>query len=82
MPLFDYECQDCGRVSEVLVRSNDAVDVRCPECNSTNLQKLISASVLIGSSPSQAGRTCCGRAERCEAPPCSTGESCSLGQMR
>ena len=82
MPLYDYECQDCGRVTEVLVRSRDSEDVSCPDCNSTNLKKLVSASVLIGNSTSEPGTTCCGRAERCEAPPCSTGDTCYRGKRR
>lgn len=75
MPLYDFECRDCGRVSEVLLRTSGQV-AHCPECGSTNVERLISASYMIKADISGSGTTCCGRSERCEAPPCSTGDVC------
>jgi len=76
MPIYDYECQECGKTSEVFLRSRDSENVVCPGCGSKDLKRLISASYLIGTNPSAPGTTCCGRAERCEAPPCSTEGTC------
>jgi putative FmdB family regulatory protein len=75
MPLYDFECRDCGRVSEVLIRTSGQV-AHCPECDSTNVERLISASYMIKTDVSGPGTTCCGRSERCEVPPCSTGDVC------
>jgi len=75
VPLYDYECRDCGRVSEVLLRTSGQV-ARCLECGSTNVERLISASYMIKTDVSDPGTTCCGRSERCEASPCSTGDVC------
>jgi hypothetical protein len=49
----------------------------CPQCGSPLLEKLFSAPNVISrwGQPSGGG-TCCGREERCAAPPCSTGETC------
>jgi hypothetical protein len=49
----------------------------CPQCGSPLLEKLFSAPNVISrwGQPSRGG-TCCGREERCAAPPCSTGETC------
>ena len=75
MPIYDYKCGDCGKVSEIFLRSADS-EVRCPGCSSENMQRLVSASYMIKMDTSAPGSTCCGRTERCEAPPCSTGDIC------
>ncbi len=78
MPIYEYSCRDCGKTFEVLVRGSDAVT--CPRCGSSLLDKLISAPfVSSGQAARQAGRTCCGREERCDAPPCSEGSACRRG---
>ena len=44
------------------------------------LDKLISAPVMLsGRTARPAGRTYCGREERCDAPPCSEGGECRHG---
>ncbi len=40
MPIFEYACQDCSHQFETLVRS-DTVPA-CPQCHSTQLEKLLS----------------------------------------
>ena len=76
MPIYDYKCQQCGKVSELLLRSADSENIKCPNCGSKNLERLISATYMIGKNASMPGTTCCGRTERCEAPPCSSGDVC------
>ena len=75
MPIYDYECKQCGTISELLVRHPDS-DLRCPECGSIDMERLISASYAIKMDAAAPGTTCCGRAERCEKLPCSGGEAC------
>lgn len=75
MPLFEYRCQVCGATVEVLVRGSQAIT--CPHCGSAALDKLMSAPVVLsGQTARPAGHTCCGREERCDTPPCSTGGMC------
>ncbi|QDV72376.1 FmdB family zinc ribbon protein [Botrimarina mediterranea] len=52
MPLYEYQCKDCDRDVEVLVRS-EAEKPECPECGSGRLVKLLSvcASPTTGSGP-------------------------------
>lgn len=78
MPLYEYKCQDCGKVIEVFVRSvNKKLDLACPDCKSKNLKKIFSApSAVIMGGLSKQGLTCCGRTERCDTPPCSDGNVC------
>ncbi|RPJ07072.1 MAG: zinc ribbon domain-containing protein, partial [Deltaproteobacteria bacterium] len=45
MPIFEYRCQDCGAVFEILTLSGPAGQekVRCSVCASGKVAKLISA---------------------------------------
>lgn len=76
MPIYEYRCLNCGRISEILLRNLDNENIECPICGSENLEKLLSASYAIRMNDSMAGRTCCGRTERCETPPCSVNDTC------
>ncbi|MFH1485587.1 MAG: hypothetical protein ABIH46_05915, partial [Chloroflexota bacterium] len=51
--------------------------LRCLKCGSNNLKRLFSAPHLMRATPQRHGTTCCGREERCEKPPCSTGDTCN-----
>ena len=78
MPIFEYRCRDCGAKFESLLRGNEAV--KCPQCDGMSLEKLLSAPVVLsGQTARPAGHTCCGRAERCDKPPCSEGGGCQRG---
>jgi len=43
MPLFEYECAQCGEVTEVLESANAAEEHVCPKCGSTKMEKRFSA---------------------------------------
>jgi putative FmdB family regulatory protein len=77
MPIYDFRCQECGKVSEFLLpSSSDSRALDCPICGSRHLERLISAPSLLRHAVNVSSTTCCGRTERCEIPPCSTGERC------
>jgi putative FmdB family regulatory protein len=79
MPIYEYRCRECAHVFEVLVRAG--IEVACPRCGSLSTDKLISVPfVSSGQASRQAGHTCCGREERCAAPPCSEGRTCRRGR--
>ena len=64
MPLFDFLCLDCGRVSEVLLLGSEEHPA-CQSCGSGNLKRMLSApSSLSGSSrqdlPGLGDTGCCG----------------------
>jgi len=42
MPIFEYECEKCGKKFEELVSPSDQDNVTCPECGSRNVTKLFS----------------------------------------
>ncbi len=81
MPIYEYQCKSCGKISEFLVGvTQGKAEIKCKHCGSRELNKIFSKSFistggnLIGS---QGGQTCCGRTERCDTPPCSDGGICN-----
>lgn len=42
MPIYEYQCADCGAVFEVMQRISAPAPDQCPECSGANLKKLIS----------------------------------------
>ena len=81
MPVYEYKCQDCGKITEIFQKGLDQESRPvCSNCGSINLTKLISAPAMVrvgASSPK--GTTCCGRTERCDTPPCSDNGTCKRG---
>jgi putative FmdB family regulatory protein len=69
MPIYEFHCEQCGRDSEILVRSTDWKGTTCPHCGSERLVKQFSvfASASGGnadapscSSNGGSGCCCCG----------------------
>ncbi len=48
MPLFEFECRDCGEKFEDLVSSLEAA-VTCPQCGSDQVGRLLSVFASGGS---------------------------------
>lgn len=47
IPIYEYSCQDCGNEFEALVRGGSGA--RCPECESTNLERAFSLPAVHSS---------------------------------
>jgi putative FmdB family regulatory protein len=43
MPIYEYECKNCGHVFDVLQKMSDDPLAECPECGQPDLRKLLSA---------------------------------------
>ena len=87
MPTYDYLCESCGYKFEKFQKMNDDPLKECPKCGKV-VKRLIGtgmgiifkgkgfyATDYMNNGPSLGG-TCCGRAERCEKPPCSDDGVC------
>jgi putative FmdB family regulatory protein len=76
MPIYEYRCQSCGAVSEIWegvgIRSDP---LQCKNCGDRSVERVLSVSHSV-KNPRPKGSTCCGREERCDKPPCSSGSTC------
>ncbi|HIJ64361.1 MAG TPA: zinc ribbon domain-containing protein [Candidatus Hydrogenedentes bacterium] len=57
MPLFAYQCEQCGHVAEFLEKSGDRKRHECPECNGRRMKKL-AATFGVGKSTTTASSAC------------------------
>lgn len=46
MPIYDFKCLDCSKVSEITTSIN-AQAPPCPKCGSTKMKRLISTSFAV-----------------------------------
>jgi putative FmdB family regulatory protein len=55
MPIYEYQCDDCGREFEALVRTGTVPE--CPDCQSTALHKHLSVTAppAVQAQPMAAG---------------------------
>lgn len=44
MPIYEYQCQECGHIHEALQKMSDAPLIVCPACSKPELMKKISAA--------------------------------------
>ncbi len=50
MPLYDYQCRDCGQVFEVRAtfkQKGQGLHPICPACESTETQQVVSAPMVV-----------------------------------
>lgn len=64
MPLFDYLCEDCGEIIELLVAGHSELPT-CPACGSLNMKKLLAAPSSMSGTvkshmPGPGDTACCG----------------------
>jgi putative FmdB family regulatory protein len=70
MPIYEFHCQECGKESEILVRSSRAKGAACPACGSKKLKKKLS---LFASTGGATETSCTGNARSCGL--CGTGKA-------
>ncbi len=46
MPIYEYQCQACGKELEALQKINDALLLECPACGDASLKKKVSAAAF------------------------------------
>jgi putative FmdB family regulatory protein len=56
MPLYEYRCRTCGQPFEMLRKMQDADrGLICPECQSEEVERLLSSFAAGGCRPSPSG---------------------------
>jgi len=64
MPIFEFRCMQCGNVCEkILVKSDEKVEMKCPECKSEHLERVVSRTSHVmargsGEQPKITARSC------------------------
>jgi putative FmdB family regulatory protein len=69
MPIYEYQCGDCGKVAEF--RESIAAargEHACPACGGTAMNKLLSA-FAVGRTAQAAASAACGPGEDCMMDP-------------
>lgn len=49
MPVYEYRCEKCGRITSFLVRSGTARELSCEACGSSELTRQVSRPAIIRS---------------------------------
>lgn len=52
MPIYEFKCLKCGNIFELLqlTKEKNNAEMKCPECNSEEIEKLLSTISVITSS--------------------------------
>lgn len=80
MPLYEFRCNSCNKVFEVLLSMDSPMERDCPECGGTAVRIISrtagfvkdSASADYGQRFDSCDRSspCCGRDDPCDHRPC------------
>lgn len=46
MPIYEYQCEECGHKLEKLMKMSDPAPVTCPACEKPGLKKQVSAAAF------------------------------------
>jgi putative FmdB family regulatory protein len=50
MPIYEYRCEECGKLSSfLLLRVSETIDPQCKHCGSTNVKRIISRVTVFKS---------------------------------
>ncbi len=80
MPIFEYKCLDCDRITAILVQNADQFEQpACKHCHSRNVKKLLSQISVHVKGSHHSHELCCGRQEPCEHASHSCSGSCCHG---
>lgn len=75
MPIFEFKCLKCNEYVEILVlgNSSDTMEMKCSQCGSEELERIISASNFSLSTGSGAPRsTASAQSRSCSGGSCTT----------
>jgi putative FmdB family regulatory protein len=70
MPIYEYQCKDCGKKFELLRSFSQADEqTQCQSCNSTEVRRLVTAANAFSNGASLGGSSQCGS---CASGNCSS----------
>jgi len=59
MPLFEYQCSQCGHITTFLEKAAASSTHRCERCGSTHVKKQLSSFAVQDGGRSGAGASAC-----------------------
>jgi putative FmdB family regulatory protein len=70
MPIYEFRCLECSTVFELLelTKKKDKKGMKCPNCNSKEIERLLSRVSVVRSSDGKATKT----AKDCGGSTCTT----------
>ena len=63
MPIYEFRCLGCGHVFEFLKLKKEAEEMKCPKCNSEEVERVlsvVSVSKLLSGKASSTVKSCGG----------------------
>ena len=75
MRFIDYKCNECGLVSEVVIRSGNGSEIRCDSCGCKSMVRIfapVSVKTASGSEDSPANQS----SKSCSGGSCATCSGC------
>jgi len=79
MPIFEYKCQKCGHVMEVLQKSRKATKQTCEKCGGSDVKKLLSGFAVGQSQPTAPACDSCENGSMCGSGGGCPGGMCPMG---
>lgn len=78
MPIYEYECQNCGEIEEKIMKMSDPEPENCGHCQKGPIGKVVSKSSfqLKGTGWYETDFKGSGKKDKAPAPPCATTGSC------
>jgi putative FmdB family regulatory protein len=70
MPLYEYTCRKCSHTFEEFVPASGESEVRCPECQGAELDRLIGLPARGRVTDARPATNCRGDGPPCGAPWC------------
>lgn len=73
MPIYEFKCLKCEKFIELLlINSNDEVEMKCPECHSDQLERVISVTSYSMGTASAKSQGLSSQTKTCSGGSCTT----------
>jgi putative FmdB family regulatory protein len=72
MPIYEYDCRDCGAHFEVLLRTRSDKPKQCPSCGRKKLVKAFSTFAVSAPDPSPHCESCPTASSSCASGACAS----------
>jgi len=60
MPIFEFECKNCGNKFDLMIANKDKEKVKCPQCESADIKQLLSMFATSSGGGAAAPNSCQG----------------------